>query len=191
MSCMVRAGWSFLKFSASKFSQPDSTSGPSATSQPIPTNTSAMRSASWVSGWRAPRGWRSHGSVTSTASSTSTRSSRSSTSAAWRASNASWASWRAAFTRLPASARSGPGSDAELAAGEQQRGPVAEVGGLGGGQRGEVGRARERLPGRGDGGGQRVGVQKAHDVHFTHRGLIVKRGLPRSRTGIPPRPWPG
>ena len=85
----------------------------------------------------------------------------------------------------------GAGQRPELAAGEQQRGPLAEVGGLGGGQRGEVGRARERLPGRGDGGGQRVGVQQAHDVHFTHRGLIVKRGLPRSRTGIPPRPWPG
>ena len=70
---MVRAGWSLPKFSASKFSQDDSTSGPSATSQPIATNTSAIRSAIWVIGCRAPRGSRSHGSVTSTASSTSTR----------------------------------------------------------------------------------------------------------------------
>ena len=32
---MVRAGWSLPKFSASKLSHDDSTSGPSATSQPI------------------------------------------------------------------------------------------------------------------------------------------------------------
>ncbi len=108
---MVRAGWSLPKFSASKLNQDDSTSGPSATSQPIATNTSAMRSPICVIGCRAPRGRRSQGSVTSTASSASTRASRSSTSTARRASNASCTSCRAALTRLPASARSGPGSE--------------------------------------------------------------------------------
>ena len=80
----------------------------------------------------------------------------------------------------------------ELAAGEQQRGAVAEVRGLGGGQRGEVGRAREGLPGRGDGGGQRVGVQKVHDVRLTHQGRDrMAPGSRRSRRGIPRRPWRG
>ena len=58
---MVRAGWSGMKFSASKLKCSVSTSGPSATSQPMPTNTSAIRSDSVVSGCRAPRGLRFHG----------------------------------------------------------------------------------------------------------------------------------
>ena len=54
VSCMVRAGWSGPRLSASKLSHSASTTGPSATSQPIATNTSAMRSDSVVTGCRAP-----------------------------------------------------------------------------------------------------------------------------------------
>ena len=56
VSCIVRAGWSGPRLSASKLSHSASTSGPSATSQPIATKTSAMRSCMVVSGWRAPAG---------------------------------------------------------------------------------------------------------------------------------------
>ena len=42
VSCMVRAGWSGPRLRASKLSHSASTTGPSATSQPIATNTSAM-----------------------------------------------------------------------------------------------------------------------------------------------------
>ncbi len=55
VSCMVRAGWSGPRLRASKFSHSASTTGPSATSQPIATNTSAMSSASMVSGCRRAR----------------------------------------------------------------------------------------------------------------------------------------
>ncbi len=84
VSASERAGWSGPVFSASKFSHSASSSGPSATSYPIPTNTSAIRSFSVVNGCRAPRGSRSKGSVTSTRSSASTRSSRSASSVASR-----------------------------------------------------------------------------------------------------------
>ena len=53
---MVRAGWSGPRLRASKFSHSASTIGPSATSQPIATKTSAIRSDSVVIGCRAPRG---------------------------------------------------------------------------------------------------------------------------------------
>ena len=53
---MVRAGWSGPRLRASKLSHSASTTGPSATSQPIATKTSAMRSEPVVSGCRAPRG---------------------------------------------------------------------------------------------------------------------------------------
>ena len=44
VSCIWRAGWSLPRLSASKFIHSDSTSGPSTTSQPIPTNASISRS---------------------------------------------------------------------------------------------------------------------------------------------------
>ena len=56
VSCMVRAGWSGPRLSASKLSHSASTTGPSATSQPIATKTSAISSEPVVSGCRAPRG---------------------------------------------------------------------------------------------------------------------------------------
>ena len=61
VSCMVRAGWSAPRLSASKFSHSASMTGPSATSQPIATKTSAIRSAPVVSGCRAPAATRSAG----------------------------------------------------------------------------------------------------------------------------------
>ena len=161
MSCMVRAGWSFLKFSASKLSQADSTSGPSATSQPIADEhvgdalgelrdrvPGAARAA-------VPRQRDVDGLLDEhplVALGTRARRAGRRTPPAPR--------WRAAFTRLPASARAGPGSDPSSRRASSSGGAVAEVRGLGGGQRGEVGRGRERLAGRGDGGVERVGVQK-------------------------------
>ncbi len=82
VSCIVRAAWSGPRLSASKFSHSASTSGPSATSQPIATKTSAIRSESIVSGCRAPFVERSQGSVTSTVSSASIRCSASTSSSA-------------------------------------------------------------------------------------------------------------
>ncbi len=46
VSCIVRAGWSGPRLSASKLSHSASTSGPSATSQPIATKMSAT--CSWI-----------------------------------------------------------------------------------------------------------------------------------------------
>ncbi len=54
VSCMVRAGWSGPRLSASKLSHSASTTGPSATSQPIATKTSAIRSDIVVTGCRPP-----------------------------------------------------------------------------------------------------------------------------------------
>ena len=110
VSCISRAGWSGGKFSASKLYHSASTSGPSAISYPMPTNTSASRSPTVVTGCLAPAGCRSQGRVTSTVSSTSTRWSRSASSSACRASSACRTSRRAAPTRWPASALACGGS---------------------------------------------------------------------------------
>ena len=67
---MVRAGWSGMKFSASKLSHSASSSGPSATSQPMATKTSSIWSIKAVIGWTAPVGASGTGRVTSTRSST-------------------------------------------------------------------------------------------------------------------------
>ena len=56
VSCISRAGWSGLKFRALKLNHSDSTSGPSAISQPMPTKMSETRSCSVERGWRARRG---------------------------------------------------------------------------------------------------------------------------------------
>ena len=56
VSWLDRAGWSGGMLSASKLNHSASTSGPSATSKPIATNRSAMRSVRVVSGCRAPAG---------------------------------------------------------------------------------------------------------------------------------------
>ncbi len=88
VSCMVRAGWSAPRLRASKLSHSASTTGPSATSQPMATNTSAMNSEPVVIGCRAPRGARSTGTVTSTVSSTSIRSSCSASRTSCRAASA-------------------------------------------------------------------------------------------------------
>ena len=53
---MVRAGWSAPRLRASKLSHSASTTGPSATSQPIATKMSSISSAPVVSGCREPRG---------------------------------------------------------------------------------------------------------------------------------------
>ena len=71
VSCIVRAGWSGPRFIASKLSHSASTSGPSATSQPIATKMSATSSWIVVMGCRAPTTSRSVGSVTSTVSAAS------------------------------------------------------------------------------------------------------------------------
>src|SRR4051794_7213067 len=109
VSCIWRAGWSGSKLSASKLNHSASTSGPSATSQPMPTKTSVMRSVMVSSGWRAPGAVRSTGSVTSTASCTMTRASRSASSSSRRASSAFATTWRALPTRWPASLRAAGG----------------------------------------------------------------------------------
>ena len=56
VSCIVRAGWSGMKLRASKLSHSASSSGPSATSQPMATKTSIIWSISAVIGWIAPVG---------------------------------------------------------------------------------------------------------------------------------------
>ena len=56
VSCMVRAGWSGPRLSASKLSHSASMTGPSATSQPMPTKMSAISSEPVVIGCRAPSG---------------------------------------------------------------------------------------------------------------------------------------
>ena len=128
VSCICRAGWSGPKFSASKLNHSASTSGPSATSQPIATNTSAMRSDSVVIGCRAPRGRRSHGSVTSTVSSRRTLASRSASSSAWRAASARVSRPRASRRRsLPGRRLVGRGQRADLPVGQSERAAVAGV----------------------------------------------------------------
>ena len=52
---MLRAGWRGGMLRASKLYQSVSTSGPSATVKPMPTNTSSRRSMVWVTRWRWPR----------------------------------------------------------------------------------------------------------------------------------------
>ena len=88
VSCISRAGWSGLKFSASKLNHSDSTSGPSAISQPMPTKMSATRSCRVDSGWRAPARRRRGAAVTSTVSSTRMRASFSASSSAVRSASA-------------------------------------------------------------------------------------------------------
>ena len=78
--------------------------GTPATSQPIATKTSAIRSEISSSGCRAPSGRRPTGTVTSTASSTRIRASRSASSTSVRAASAAAA---AAFA-APIRARGGP-----------------------------------------------------------------------------------
>ena len=55
MSHIPRAGWAGGMLSASKLYQSVSISGPSATSNPMPTNTSSSASRVWVTRWRWPR----------------------------------------------------------------------------------------------------------------------------------------
>ncbi len=50
VSCSWRAGWSAAMLRASKFSHSDSTSGPSAISQPIETKMSSTRSVTRLIG---------------------------------------------------------------------------------------------------------------------------------------------
>src|SRR4051794_700584 len=74
---MSRAGWSGAKLSAPKLCHSSSTSGPSATVNPSPTNTSSSRSHAWVTSCLWPcRRSRPRNSV---------RSRRSTSSVAWRA----------------------------------------------------------------------------------------------------------
>ena len=102
VSCSSRAGWSGLKLRESKLYHSDSTSGPSATSQPMATNVSPTRSMRLVSGCRPPRRRRRPAAVTSTASSTRIRASRSSSSTVVRAATAWLTRPRAWPTSLPA-----------------------------------------------------------------------------------------
>ena len=113
--------------SASKLYHSASTSGPSATSYPIATNTSASLSAIIETGWRAPGGVRSAGSVTSTRSVTRTCSSRSRSSCSWRSLTALATRATAAPTRRPASARACGGSAPISARARRQRRLVAGV----------------------------------------------------------------
>src|SRR5918995_2384271 len=126
VSCMVRAGWSGPMLSASKFSHSASTSGPSATSHPMATNTSETRSWIVVNGCREPRGARSQGSVTSTASSTRTRSPRSLPRTACRSAIAWPTARRAAPNRWPASLRASGGRApvSRLASASGERAPA-------------------------------------------------------------------
>ena len=127
VSCMVRAGWSGPRLRASKLSHSASMTGPSATSQPMPTKMSAISSEPVVIGCRAPAGARSVGRVTSTVSSTSIRSSASASSTSCRAASA-WLDGAArladALAGLLAALRR---QRADLAVGQGQRGAVAGV----------------------------------------------------------------
>ena len=129
VSCMVRAGWSGPRLSASKFSHSASMTGPSATSQPIATKMSAMYSEPVVTGCRAPTGRRSVGRVTSTVSSTSIRSSCSTSSTAWRSASALLTAPRAWPIRWPASLRACGGSApiSRLASASGERSPVCSI----------------------------------------------------------------
>ncbi len=107
---MVRAGWSGMKLRASKFIHSASSSGPSATSQPMPTNTSSIRFISAVTGCTAPSGAMATGSVTSTRSSARVRSSSAAEISASRAFSAWLMVPRAWPIRDPASLRACGGS---------------------------------------------------------------------------------
>ena len=157
---MVRAGWSGMKFSASKLSHSASSSGPSATSQPMATNTSIIWSIRAVIGWIAPVGASSTGRVTSTRSSTSTLG---------QLDLGDLALPRGQGLRDPAAGladplagvlarlgRQGP----DLPVGQGDRRPVAGVGQPGRLELGQRGRRRERGQRLGDGRLDVVGVQR-------------------------------
>ena len=129
VSCMVRAGWSGPRLSASKLSHSASRTGPSATSQPMATKMSAISSEPVVTGCRAPVGTRSVGSVTSTVSSASIRSACSASSSASRAASACCTAPRAWPTRWPASLRAWGGSApiSRLASASGDRSPVWSI----------------------------------------------------------------
>jgi hypothetical protein len=97
------------------------------------------------------------GSVTSTRSSASTRASRSASSSARRALEGLGDGDAGGVDPL-AGVRPGRGRQgAQLAAGQQHRRPVPEVGRADGGQRLQAPGPRERLPGLGDGGVEGLG----------------------------------
>ena len=91
------------------------------------TKTSASRSATVVTGCRAPAGCRSHGSVTSTASSTSTRWSRSASSSACRSASACRIAAAGRADPLAGLGPRGGRQRADLGVGQRDRRAVAGV----------------------------------------------------------------
>ncbi len=122
-------GWSGPRLRASKLSHSASSTGPSATSQPMATKMSAISSEPVVTGCRAPSGTRSVGSVTSTVSSTSIRCSCSASSTSCRWASACCTAPRAWPTRWPASLRACGGSApiSRLARASGERSPVWSI----------------------------------------------------------------
>ena len=94
-----------MKFNASKFIHSASSSGPSATSHPMATKTSTIRSVKAVIGCTAPTGPAATGRVTSTRSSLSCRDSSAAEISASRFCSASLIFRRAWPIRSPASLR--------------------------------------------------------------------------------------
>ena len=134
VSCSSRAGWSPPKFSASKLNHSCSTSGPSATSQPIATKTSATRSEIVVSGWRAPTGRRGQdGDVDGLLDQHPGVALVLELGAAGVVAPPCTAC-RTTLTRLPASAFSGAGQAADRPAGQRHGRAVTDARGAGGGE---------------------------------------------------------
>ncbi len=115
MSYMPRAGWAGGMLSASKLYQSVSASGPSATTNPMATNTSSRASRVWVTRCRCPRPseestWLATTSVRSRRSSARRAARSTAASSLLRSSSAPsircWTSWSTA----PASRRSSGGS---------------------------------------------------------------------------------
>ena len=126
VSCIVRAGWSGPMLSASKLNHSASTSGPSATSQPIATNTSADPLDQ--AGERVPGPARAAVARQRDVDGLLDQhpASRSASSSAWRASSADRTRPRAAPTRWPASALAAGGSApiSRLASASGERSPA-------------------------------------------------------------------
>ena len=155
VSCSLRAGWSGGKFSASKLNCSVSTSGPSASSQPIATKVSAMCSARMVIGCRAPIGWRVDGRVTSMRSATSTGGVALGPQDRQPLVVGALRLGARDVDPLACVGAVGLGQRPERLAGQRDRRPVAEVLGLGAGQLVQIGGQVEGMPGRADGFGQR------------------------------------
>ena len=177
VSDSLRAGWSGGKFSASKLNCSVSTSGPSASSQPIATKVSAMCSARMVIGCRAPIGLagRGQGDVDGLGH----QHRRVAFGAQYRQTLVVAALGVAAgdVDQLAGLGAVLLGQAGQRLAGQRQRRAVTEVLGLGAGQGVQVGGQLEGVPGRADGLGQRFLRQVDGLVTHAARRSFSKPGL--------------